>query len=52
MEKKLSKHDDEMIIIVRKYLDDCLYYDYYEDSKKDIREAMKWVKELRTRLAE
>ena len=52
MEKKLSERDAEMIIVARKYLDDCLYCDYSEEGKKDIREAMEWLKELRTRLAE
>ena len=53
MEKKiLSTRDADMIIITRKYLDDCLYHDYSDESTKDIREAMKWLKELRIRLAE
>ena len=34
MEKKLSELDAEMIIIARKYLDDCLYYDYSGKAKQ------------------
>lgn len=54
MEKKkfLSSKDDDMIIIARKYLDDCLYHDYSEEAKQDIRKTMEWLKELRIRLAE
>ena len=51
MEKKLSERDTEMIIVARKYLDDCLYYDYSDEGKKYIRDVMEWLKELRTRLA-
>ena len=51
MEKKLSEFDAEMIIIARKYLDDCLYYDYSGKAKQDIRKTMEWLKELRIRLA-
>ena len=54
MDKKkfLSTVDNDMIIIARKYLDDCLYHDYSDEGKKDIREVMEWLKELRVRLAE
>ena len=52
MKKKLSERDAEMIIVARKYLDDCLYRDYSEEGKKDIRDAMEWLKELKVRLAE
>ena len=51
MEKKLSELDAEMIIVARKYLDDCLYRDYSEEAKQDIRKTMEWLKELRIRLA-
>lgn len=45
-----SEEDEKMIIYARKYLDDALHeIGYSQDSQKEIKECMDWLKSLRPR---